>query len=165
MAIRQVTSIVVLPGTIAVIIPLWIARRNSVAFITPHGAISLLLVVTGVVLLLAGVALFAACLFLFWTRGRGTLAPWDPPRRFVVEGPYRYVRNPMISGVVFVLVGEALVLRSTSHGLWASAFALANAVYIPMVEEPMLEARFGEPYRRYRSAVRRFIPHLRAWTP
>ena len=59
-----------------------------------------------------GLLLFAASLRQFAVRGKGTLAPWDPPKHLVVEGPYRYVRNPMISGVLFVLLGEALVLRS-----------------------------------------------------
>src|SRR5262249_10770128 len=96
----------------------------------------------------------------FWTRGRGTLAPWDPPRQFVVAGPYRYVRNPMISGVIAILAGEACVLASRPHAGWAALFAAINAIYIPLFEEPMLAARFGEPYAAYRRHVRRFVPRL-----
>ena len=96
---------------------------------------------------------------------RGTLAPWDPPRRFVVSGPYRFVRNPMISGVVFVLLAEACIMRSRPHAEWAGLFLAINAIYIPLFEEPMLSARFGEPYARYRRAVRRFLPRSRAWDP
>jgi protein-S-isoprenylcysteine O-methyltransferase Ste14 len=117
----------------------------------------------GAFLMAIGVALFSASVFYFWTRGRGTLAPWDPPRRFVVDGPYRFVRNPMISGVIFVLLAEACVLRSRPHLEWALLFAAANMVYIPVIEEPMLTARFGEPYRVYKRSVRRFLPRLRPW--
>ena len=97
--------------------------------------------------------------------GKGTLAPWDPPRRLVVRGPYQYVRNPMISGVVFVLLGEGLVLLSRPHTLWALTFFLVNCVYIPLSEEPMLKARFGQAYDDYCRHVPRLIPRLRPWDP
>jgi protein-S-isoprenylcysteine O-methyltransferase Ste14 len=165
MTVRQLVSIVALPCTVAVAIPIWIARRNGVSLTAPQNLESAVVVFGGVGLLLVGFALFAASVFYFWSRGRGTLAPWDPPHQFVVDGPYRFVRNPMISGVIFVLLGEALVLRSRPHAEWAGLFALINALYIPILEEPMLAARFGDPYRRYTRAVRRFVPHLRPWNP
>jgi protein-S-isoprenylcysteine O-methyltransferase Ste14 len=81
----------------------------------------------------------------------------------VVRGPYRHVRNPMISGVLLVLLGEALVLRSRLHLTWACTFFAINAVYIPLLEEPDLEARFGESYREYRRHVPRLVPRLTPW--
>ena len=83
----------------------------------------------------------------------------------VVRGPYRYVRNPMISGVAFVLFGEAMMLRSVPHVGWALAFLVINLVFIPLFEEPGLEARFGEPYREYVRKVPRILPRLRTWKP
>jgi hypothetical protein len=71
----------------------------------------------------------------------------------------------MISGVVFILFGEALVLLSPPHGAWAAGFLLLNLLYIPLIEEPQLEARFGESYREYRRHVRRFLPRLGPWLP
>jgi len=112
-----------------------------------------------------GLALFVASLRRFATEGRGTLAPWDPPHELVVRGPYRYVRNPMISGVLLVLLGEALVLRSRPHLVWACTFLAINAGYIPLREEPDLEDRFGEPYREYRRHVPRLFPRPRPWNP
>jgi protein-S-isoprenylcysteine O-methyltransferase Ste14 len=97
--------------------------------------------------------------------GGGTPAPWDPPRRFVVAGVYRHVRNPMISGVIAALYAEALLLQSLPLLAWAVLFMLANLAYIPLVEEPGLEKRFGADYRRYKANVPRWIPRLRAWTP
>lgn len=69
----------------------------------------------------------------------------------------------MISGVIGVLLGEACVLRSSQLGEWAGAFVLVTIVYIPVLEEPTLVARFEQPYLRYRMAVRRFMPRLRPW--
>jgi len=165
MLLRHLCAIVALPGVVAIVVPVWIARRNGVEFSAPHDLESTALQVLGMVLLIVGVGLFSASLYNFWSRGRGTLAPWDPPRRFVVAGPYRFVRNPMISGVILVLAGEALVLRSRPHAIWAGVFAMINVVYIPLLEEPMLVARFGEPYRRYKAHVPRFVPRIRPWNP
>jgi protein-S-isoprenylcysteine O-methyltransferase Ste14 len=164
MAIRQLIAVLALPCTVAIFIPLWIARRNDTVFTGPDTPVSVGIVLVGAGLLAVGGALFASSLFYFWTDGRGTLAPWDPPRRFVVAGPYRFVRNPMISGVLCVLLGEACILRSQPHAVWAGLFLAINAVYIPLSEEPMLSARFGEPYARYTRAVRRFLPRTRAWS-
>jgi len=161
--IRQLLAIAALPFVVAVLVPLWLARRDAVRFAiarsAPHVAGQLL----GVALLLAGLTLFASSLQRFIVDGRGTLAPWDPPRRLVVRGPYRYVRNPMISGIVFVLFGEALVLGSVAHLWWATIFLAVNALYIPLLEEPMLAARFPESYAEYRRNVPRLFPRLRPW--
>jgi protein-S-isoprenylcysteine O-methyltransferase Ste14 len=80
-----------------------------------------------------------------------------------VLGPYRYVRNPTISGVVLILFGEALVLLSRPHVLWACTFLGINAIYIPLWEEPDLERRFGEAYLEYSRHVPRLLPRLRPW--
>jgi protein-S-isoprenylcysteine O-methyltransferase Ste14 len=122
-------------------------------------------VVIGVPLLVIGLTLFTASLRRFAKDGEGTLAPWDPPRKFVVTGPYRFVRNPMISGVVLILFAESALLRSRPHLWWALAFLAANMVQIPLMEEPMLRARFGAAYDEYCRNVRRLIPRLTPWTP
>ncbi len=111
-----------------------------------------------------GFVFFAWSVTLFTRVGRGTLAPWDPTRRLVAVGPYRHVRNPMISGVALMLSGEALFFGSRSVTLWAATFLLANHVYFVLLEEPGLEERFGEEYRAYKAHVPRWIPRLRPWT-
>jgi len=163
MALRQVAAILMLPVTVTVVIPLWITRTAGVAFVAPRDAGELLLGAVGLIVLVVGLSLFVTTVTLFWTRGRGTLAPWDPPRVFVADGPYRYVRNPMISGVICILAAEALIVRSPSLGEWAALFVVINLIYIPLLEEPMLEARFGESYTAYKRNVRMFIPRLTPW--
>ena len=161
--VRQLGAILALPFMAAVVIPLAIARVWGIGWIAPATVPATLAVAGGAASLGAGLVLFAACVVRFATQGRGTLAPWDPPTTLVLHGAYRHVRNPMISGVMFVLLGEAAVLRSLPHALWVVLFVAANALYIPLVEEPQLERRFGSSYRRYRSNVPRFVPRLRPW--
>ena len=165
MAARHVLSIALLPFTVAVLVPVWIARAYGVALSPGGSAYRVALQAGGAMLIAIGAVLFAASLSRFASEGEGTLAPWDPPRRLVVRGPYRWVRNPMISGVVFVLFGEAAVLASRPHAVWALTFLAANAIYIPLLEEPMLEERFGASYAEYRRHVPRFVPRLRPWRP
>lgn len=163
--LRQLFAIAVLPFTVTVLIPIWVVRRNGISPGIGSGLAHVLLQVAGLCLLTAGALLFAASLRRFATEGRGTLAPWDPPRRLVVRGPYRYVRNPMISGIVFVLFAEALLLLSRPHLMWALIFLGINCVYIPLLEEPDLAKRFGEAYREYCRHVPRLVPRLRGWEP
>jgi protein-S-isoprenylcysteine O-methyltransferase Ste14 len=163
--LRHVVAVAVLPFVATVVIPAALAWRDGITLDVGDDAIAFLTQGAGTVLLLVGTMLFVGSLRRFAGEGEGTLAPWDPPRNLVVSGLYRYVRNPMISGVLFVLVGEALILRSRVHALWALLFFVANAVYIPNVEEPRLARRFGEQYREYRRHVPRLVPRLHPWTP
>jgi protein-S-isoprenylcysteine O-methyltransferase Ste14 len=163
--LRHIVAIAVLPFTVTVLIPIWLARRNGIVPEAGAGPVQIMAQVAGACLLIVGLVLGVASVRRFATEGRGTLAPWDPPRRLVVRGPYRYVRNPMISGVVLVLLGEALLLLSRPHLLWALVFLGINAVYIPLLEEPQLMHRFGDRYREYCRHVPRLVPRLRPWDP
>jgi protein-S-isoprenylcysteine O-methyltransferase Ste14 len=160
---RHAFAVVVLPVTVTILVPIWIARRFSVSAQFSDSFLGSLSVAAGIACLALGVTLFVSCLRRFAGEGEGTLAPWDPPRALVVSGPYRYVRNPMISGVIAVLLGEALCLRSLPHLAWAAIFAAVNLVYIPLVEEPNLQRRFGESYLRYCEHVPRVVPRLSPW--
>jgi protein-S-isoprenylcysteine O-methyltransferase Ste14 len=163
--LRQVVAIVVLPLNVAVVIPWWLARRNGTPLALAARPGPIAVQALGLLVLSLGLVLFGACLSRFIREGRGTLAPWDPPRRLVVRGPYRYVRNPMISGVLLVLFGEAGVLLSRPQLEWALLFLVLNLLYLPLVEEPMLVERFGTDYREYRRHVPALVPRWRPWEP
>ena len=165
MLLRHLLAIAMLPFTVTVVVPVWIARRNGITPAWPGNAGELALAGLGAAALLVGLTLFVTSLKRFATDGKGTLAPWDPPRHLVVRGPYRYVRNPMISGVNFILCAEALLLRSWPHAIWAATFILMNVLWIPLYEEPHLERLFGEEYREYKRHVRRFVPRASPWQP
>ena len=130
----------------------------AVLLATGEGDFDLRRAGVGVPLVCAGLALWLWTVRLFARIGRGTLAPWDPTERLVVEGPYAHVRNPMITAVLAVLVGEALVFGSTAIAIWAAAFAVVNHVFFLAYEEPSVERRFGDEYRRYKRNVPRWIP-------
>ncbi len=166
LVLRWLLTIAILPGTVLVLIPFAVLRATA----GPGDPIGIAPVDSPWMWI--GAALAALGLSLaFWTGslfarfGDGTAAPWDPPRRFVVRGPYRHVRNPMILGAISMLLAEAALFRSWPLAVWAAVFFVANAVYFPLSEEPGLARRFGEPYRTYTRHVRRWIPRLRPWTP
>ena len=141
--LRHLLAIVALPFMVAVLVPFWIAERYGVTFSLGRSIGLVMLQVVGLVLFSVGLVLFVASLRRFAADGKGTLAPWDPPSVFVVRGPYQFVRNPMISGVIMLLFGEALVLLSPPHGIWAVSFLVLNLFYIPLVEEPQLKQRLN----------------------
>src|SRR5687768_14201711 len=144
----------------AVVIPRWLLASSSwsVSRWSPDAALAPAARVVGIGLLIVGGALFAWCVTLFARVGQGTLAPWDPTQRLVAVGPYRYVRNPMISGVAFVLAGEALLTGSRILAVWLVLFVAFNYAYFIFAEDPGLERRFGESYREYQARVPRWIP-------
>ena len=152
---RHVAAVLLCPGVVALLVPALIVWSTD-GRIEPLGLLGLPLIAVGLLLVVSTVRLFA-------TAGRGTLAPWDPTTRLVVRGPYRYVRNPMISGVLFVLLGEAVLFGSVALLVWFGLVLAVNAVYMPLVEEPGLQRRFGGEYERYRAHVPRWIPRLRPW--
>jgi protein-S-isoprenylcysteine O-methyltransferase Ste14 len=160
---RHLLSVALLPFSVAVLVPLWLARNNNISPVIGTTGPQMLVQVVGLLVLAVGLILFSASLGNFVTEGEGTLAPWDPPRRLVVRGPYRYVRNPMISGVVLVLFGEALTLLSRPHFIWALIFLAVNSIYIPLLEETGLRHRFGDSYVEYCRHVPRLIPRFRPW--
>jgi protein-S-isoprenylcysteine O-methyltransferase Ste14 len=163
---RHVRAAVLLPGMVTVAVP---GAIVALAGADPgwglDGAPAALPVLAGAVVLCAGVVLWYRTVTLFARTGKGTLAPWDPTRKLVVLGPYRYVRNPMITGVLLVLAGEAALLGSPLILAWAAAFFCANALYFPRVEEPGLLKRFGSEYEEYRRHVPPWIPRRTPWTP
>ena len=119
----------------------------------------------GWIVVAIGAIIGLPCVWEFAWRGLGTPAPFDPPRRLVVTGPYRYVRNPMYVGMGIAIAGFAIVFphgAAVFLGEMAAAFALVF-VFIVVYEEPMLRHLFGDDYAEYCRNVRRWIPRLSPW--
>ena len=115
----------------------------------------------GIIVMSVGFVLALGCVMVFVFRGRGTPAPFDPPREFVAIGPYRYVRNPMYIGGLTMLLGFGLVHLSLAMLFFTVPAALVAHLFVVLVEERQLEQRFGEPYREYKRSVNRWIPRWR----
>jgi len=124
---------------------------------------SVFLKMLGLVFLISGAFLFLWCVYLFWAFGKGTLAPWAPTQKLIIRGPYRYCRNPMISGVLFVLLGETMILNSVNILIIACVFFIINTIYFILMEEPDLHERFGKEYEVYKKNVPRWIPKFKPY--
>lgn len=123
------------------------------------GTVSWMLVTPlGWALVATGAALSYGAFLVLVTRGQGTAFPTDPPRDFVVAGPYRWVRNPMYIGNLTMVFGLAGVLHSPGVLTYAVLLSLLTHWYVVTMEEPVLVARFGTSYTRYRGRVQRWLP-------
>lgn len=162
-ALRHARAILLLPGMVLGVIPAAILVYGSYDGPDWSGAPRVAGLVAGALALLLGISLMTLTIRLFARVGEGTLAPWDPTRKLVVEGVYRHVRNPMISGVCSNLLGEALLFASRDLLAWAAFFFALNALFIPLLEEPDLRRRFGADYDEYRRHVPRWIPRRSPW--
>jgi protein-S-isoprenylcysteine O-methyltransferase Ste14 len=107
-----------------------------------------------------GVVVLLWCVRDFYVIGKGTLAPWDPPKKLVVIGLYQYVRNPMYIGVFASVLGWSLIAGSPLMAAYAIAIALAFHLRVVMHEEPTLEQLFGSEWTRYLQSVNRWWPRL-----
>jgi protein-S-isoprenylcysteine O-methyltransferase Ste14 len=150
LALRNVVFTVVVPGTGGVYLPWWILTRG--------GRSPAPVAWPATALIAAGVLLYLSCLRLFAVVGRGTPGPWDPPRRLVAVGPYRWVRNPIYLAAMLVVLGEAWLFGSAALLRYAVVAAVAFHLLVVGYEEPRLRGQFGERYERYRRAVSRWVP-------
>lgn len=141
------------PGTVAVYLPLRIAADRS-----PASGIPLAFALA---LLALGAACYAWCVWDFARFGRGTPAPIDAPKRLVVRGLYHSTRNPMYVGVLTVILGWAAMFRMAELVLYALVVGACFHLFIVLYEERRLAAEFGSQYETYRSHVGRWLPRPR----
>ncbi len=106
----------------------------------------------------AGAALALWCVGAFAWIGKGTPAPFDPPRRLVIRGPYRFVRNPMYLGASLAVGSAALYFGSWALLGFVAGFLLVCHTFVMVYEEPHLRRVFGPEYQDYCLHVRRWIP-------
>jgi protein-S-isoprenylcysteine O-methyltransferase Ste14 len=149
------------------ILPVMVTGVIPIAFIAVTRAwqrADVVSIAAGAVIYALGLSMLIFTTRLF-ARHDGSLAPWNPPRTMVTVGPYRHCRNPMITSIFTMLLGEAVALRSPWIGGWLLFFVAGQFVYILIDEEPLLRKRFGEEYLDYCQHVPRWIPRLTPYTP
>jgi len=150
--LKNVAFLVLVQGTAAVYVPLYVLTREPFSL---DGFRWL-----GLIALIAGAIDVLWCDWDFWRQGRGTPAPIDAPKVLVIRGLYRRVRNPMYIGVLFVLVGEAVLFASWAIAIYAWLAAAAFHLVVVLYEEPALRDKFGAAYEEYLKRVPRWIPRF-----
>jgi protein-S-isoprenylcysteine O-methyltransferase Ste14 len=118
--------------------------------------------IAGAVICAAGTVIALWCVGTFILVGKGTPAPFDPPRRLVIRGPYRFVRNPMYIGAALALSGAALFYISLPLLLYGCALLFVALLIVVFYEEPALRRKFGTEYEMYCHNVRRWTPGMKS---
>jgi len=154
--VRALTYATVFIGVLVVLVPSGVLSITGIRSPQVFGITQLF----GLVLVLVGAVLALSCILSFVFIGKGTQAPFDAPRRLVIRGSYRVIRNPMYVGVVAVLAGVAVYFGSFALSIYAVAFWIAAHCYVIFSEEPALTRSFGSEYKEYCSHVGRWLPRF-----
>jgi protein-S-isoprenylcysteine O-methyltransferase Ste14 len=152
--VRTLIFTIFVPGFWTILLPYWILPEEARPALHGAGA-------AGSILMAVGAVIYFLCAFWgFALRGQGTPAPIDPPKKLVVQGPYRVVRNPMYWSVLFVMLGEAAVFHSLALMELGVAFFTGTMLFVLLYEEPTLRRKFGTEYEEYCRRVPRWIPRF-----
>jgi protein-S-isoprenylcysteine O-methyltransferase Ste14 len=157
-AVGSLTFLVLAPGVVAGLIPWLITGWSAHDWWLPLRVLGALMIAGGLLVLLHAFARFVI-------DGLGTPAPIAPTERLVIDGPYRYVRNPMYLAVTALIIGQALQLGSPALLLYTAAVAAAFGTFVRAYEEPTLARRYGDEYRAYCHSVPPWWPRRRPWHP
>jgi protein-S-isoprenylcysteine O-methyltransferase Ste14 len=145
------------PGIVLIYVPFWITR-----FRIPAGEPAWQMIAAAALILL-GVTPGMESARRFVSIGRGTLMPTVPTEHLVVSGFYRYLRNPMYTGVLFALIGEAILFESRAMLIEIAVFWLVVHLFVCFYEEPTLTKRYGDEYQRFKRNVPRWLPRMSPW--
>jgi protein-S-isoprenylcysteine O-methyltransferase Ste14 len=146
---RALLAFLALPGMVAIALPAWLAAAERKAGHAFHPV--------GLLPLLCGFGLLLWCVREFYVSGKGTLAPWSPPRHLVASGPYRVSRNPMYVAVCLMLIGWASGFASGRLALYSLIVAVAFQLRVVYGEEPWLARTHGAAWDEYRARVPRWL--------
>lgn len=154
-----IKAVLILPFNVVVVIPFFLVCLSGYKLHINEP----IYVTIGVILAVLAFLLATRTMYLFDKIGHGTAGPWDPPKKLVIQGPYCYVRNPMITSVLMFLLAEYLIFDATAILAWMIVFFIGNLIYFPLFEEKDLERRFGKDYREYKKHVPRWFPRPTRW--
>ena len=157
----------ILPIGVIIVIPffIYLLTESGNLYFTLNSNIFYLIL--GFFLAVFGLYLLIICISIFYKKGKGTLMPLSKihTQHLVIVGPYRYVRNPMIIGVILTVLGEGLIFESLGIIICAIIFFILNLIYIPLIEEKGALSRFGQEFIHYKREVNGWIPKLKAYDP
>ena len=154
MLLKALVAFLMLPFLFAWLVPVVIAHFDPWR-VSGHGL--------GVVLVSIGLILLIWCIRDFYLAGRGTLAPWEPPKHLVIVGLYRFTRNPMYIGVLLIVGGMAMLFGSPLLRIYLIILALGFHLRVLISEETWLAKQFGEEWLEYKKNVPRWLPRSSGW--
>jgi len=155
MFLRALAAFLMVPTIVAGIVPYMLATSD------PHRAEGSL---SGLLILGLGLVILLYCVRDFYVSGKGTLAPWDPPKKLVTVGLYQYVRNPMYVGVIFILLGWVIITASPIVLGFTLCLSLIFHLRVKIHEEPWAEKNFTSEWVSYKNRVPRWFPQLKGDT-
>jgi protein-S-isoprenylcysteine O-methyltransferase Ste14 len=159
-AVGSAIFFVVAPGIVAGLVP-WLISGWDVRW--PISGFGVVVMALGSALLAVAILVLIRNFIRFVVEGRGTPSPVRQTERLVVGGDYRFVRNPMYLAVIAAILGQAMIFGSLALLIYALAVWAMMASFVRWYEEPLLQTRYGEEYRRYRQRVRAWVPRLHPW--
>jgi protein-S-isoprenylcysteine O-methyltransferase Ste14 len=159
--LRVAVFTALIPGTATVVVPYILLHSDIECGL----GLSLVLRPFGLLPLSAGLMIYLWCARDFAVSGRGTPAPYDPPRLLVTRGLYGYVRNPMYLGVVSIIFGEAVFLDSIPVLGYAALLLVLFHLRVLLYEERQLRKAFGASYEEYCRSVPRWLPRMPTLKP
>ncbi|HEX6269021.1 MAG TPA: isoprenylcysteine carboxylmethyltransferase family protein [Anaerolineales bacterium] len=155
-ALKSLFFFLLVPGLLLGVFPYWIAQSDVPLF--EAGFFRYLAIPFWII----GMMMMVWCFWDFTVKGRGTPAPFDPPKELVATGPYRYVRNPMYVSGLISLIGWILWSPSLPLILAPVVFGVAAHTFVLLYEEPTLKKKFGAGYEAYLKQVPRWVPKFRS---
>jgi protein-S-isoprenylcysteine O-methyltransferase Ste14 len=150
---------IVVPGSVGLLLPRLLLNPRQRWQILPAAQQA-----AGAAFIVAGVLIYLWCAWDFVVRGLGTPAPIDAPKKLVVNGLYRYTRNPMYVGVAAIILGQTVYYGSLPVAVYLFLIGALFHMFVLLYEEPTLRRTFGEPYEEYCRSVPRWLPHLSRMT-
>jgi len=156
MFIRALIAFIMLPGIFSLIIPHFIAYFDPWKYDNQF--------ISGLIIISIGLSIIFICVTSFYKTGKGTLAPWDPPKKIVVKGLYRFMRNPMYLGVVVLVIGWCVFYGSPILLLYTISLAIGFHIRVVRFEEPWLKKEFGDQWEKYHKNVHRWLPRITPWS-
>ncbi|MCI0614496.1 isoprenylcysteine carboxylmethyltransferase family protein [bacterium] len=151
--LKNLLFTLIFPGTVAVYLPHLFTRED-----TAHGGVSLAI---SILFFATGAAVYLWCVWDFASYGRGTPLPIDAPKKLVVRGLYKFVRNPMYVGILTTILGWAILYHTWLVLIYAACVWFFQELFIIFYEEPHLKKIFGAEYEEYCARVGRWLPKIR----
>ncbi len=148
MFIKALLALLILPGSLGLILPLTMSYIKGLKPVC---------IIPGIIFILIGIFIVFLCAKDFYVKGKGTLAPWSPPKKLVSIGLYRYTRNPMYIGVIILVLGFTVFFLSRVLLIYLSGLIIGFHLRVVFYEEPQLKKLFGKEWDDYKAKNSRWL--------